>query len=159
MRVSIVSRLALGAVAFVFAASFTVVNQVSASSIQNYTHKVDGYCLMANSSGTTYKTNVGCPNSNGAVTGGSWQVITNGSYRLLKNVKNGKCLDSNRSRQVYTKYSCSTGNTYQNWQVIHNGNYIMFKDRATGYCLDGGYKGSAVYTNPCSTGNSYQQWY
>jgi hypothetical protein len=86
-----------------------------------------------------------------------WQVITNGSYRLLKNTDNGRCLDSNANGQAYTN-PCSTANNYQNWQVVPNGSYILLKDKATGRCLDSNLNGT-VYTNPCSTSNHYQNWF
>jgi hypothetical protein len=74
---------------------------------------------------------------------------------VLKNVRTGRCLDSNTRRQVYT-LPCNGGN-FQRWRVFYNANGTRtFRNVSTKFCLDSN-TARRLYTHACN-GGSFQKW-
>lgn len=96
------------------------------------------------------------PTANGYSTWDVTSVAT--SYRLLRSLATGRCLDSNANRYVYTN-PCNSGNVYQQWRPLaRTDGHISLQNRGTGLCLDSNANGY-VYTNACGSTNTYQHWY
>lgn len=148
-------RLTYAAITASLVVTFCSTTDASAVTYQNYRHRTSSYDYLY-STGKSVFIDGTRPSSNSVKDKANWQIIYNGSYRLLKNSATGLCLDTNTARNVYTN-PCSGGNMWQNWQVLYNGDYILFKNRQTGKCLDAGKH--YVYTNTCSYGNYYMNWY
>lgn len=76
-------------------------------------------------------------------------------YATYENYRSLKCLDSNRSGDVYT-HGCNGGNN-QSWYLqFISGTSHYLKNRATGRCLDAN-SSNDVYTLSCNGGTN-QRW-
>lgn len=84
----------------------------------------------------------------------NWEYIRNTPGKtLIKNKKNGQCLDAgHKDKDRYTG-PCNANNSYQQWEERGKGN---LKNRKHNTCLDG--NGSKLYWGGCDSNNRYKQF-
>ena len=126
-------------------------NAAVPASVQTFKNLGTGDCLQ-NTAGAGGLVNAyACDGSSDQ----QWSVSSIGSYRVLRNVATGLCLDYSKTYDVRA-IGCNNGNWQQWLPSRQSDGTIGLVNKATGGCLG---DGKQVFVHPCDMSRRDLRWY